>query len=54
LALVEAIQEGRMKPGDTVGMVAFGSGLSWAGAVVKMGMDVPQAVAIPELSEVNA
>jgi 3-oxoacyl-[acyl-carrier-protein] synthase-3 len=54
LALVEAIQEGRMKPGDTVGMVAFGSGLSWAGAVVKMGMDVPQAIAVPEYGEVNA
>ncbi|MCB9455255.1 MAG: ketoacyl-ACP synthase III [Anaerolineaceae bacterium] len=39
LALVEAIEEGRVKPGDTVGMVAFGSGLSWAGAVVKMGIN---------------
>ncbi len=37
LALVEAIQEGRVQPGDVTGMVAFGSGLSWAGAVVKMG-----------------
>ncbi len=37
LALVEAIQEGRLKAGDVTGMVAFGSGLSWAGAVVKMG-----------------
>lgn len=54
LALVEAIQEGRLKPGDTVGMVAFGSGLSWAGAVVKMGLDMPQTVAIPEFGEVNA
>ncbi len=40
LALVEAIEEGRIHPGDTVGMVAFGSGLSWAGAVLKMGMPV--------------
>lgn len=39
LALVEAIEEGRVKPGDMVGMVAFGSGLSWAGAVVKMGIN---------------
>lgn len=47
LALVEAIEEGRVKPGDTVGMVAFGSGLSWAGAVVKMGIngvEEPEAV----------
>jgi hypothetical protein len=51
---VEAIQEGRMKPGDTVGMVAFGSGLSWAGAVVKMGLDVPLNTAVAELSEAEA
>lgn len=38
LALVEAIEEGRIQPGDRVGMVAFGSGLSWAGAVVRMGL----------------
>jgi len=48
LALVEAIQEGRVKPGDVTGMVAFGSGLSWAGAVVRMGEAVakvaPQSV----------
>jgi 3-oxoacyl-[acyl-carrier-protein] synthase-3 len=49
LALVEAIEEGRIKPGDTVGMVAFGSGLSWAGAVVKMGIngiEEPAAVTV--------
>jgi 3-oxoacyl-[acyl-carrier-protein] synthase-3 len=38
LALVEAIQQKRLKSGDHVGMVAFGSGLSWAGAVLKMGV----------------
>lgn len=38
LALVEAIEEGRVHPGDTVGMVAFGSGLSWAGAVLRLGL----------------
>jgi 3-oxoacyl-[acyl-carrier-protein] synthase III len=54
LALVEAIQEGRMKPGDTVGMVAFGSGLSWAGAVVKMGLDVPLSSAVAAYSEAEA
>lgn len=46
LALVEAIQEGRLKPGDVTGMVAFGSGLSWAGAVVKMGEAVSKQAAI--------
>lgn len=48
LALVEAIQEGRLKSGDTVGMVAFGSGLSWAGAVMKMGVLEPKGE--PELA----
>jgi 3-oxoacyl-[acyl-carrier-protein] synthase-3 len=52
LALVEAIEEGRVKPGDTVGMVAFGSGLSWAGAVVRIGMNVGQSEAAPVYAEV--
>jgi 3-oxoacyl-[acyl-carrier-protein] synthase III len=42
LALVEAIQEGRLKAGDVTGMVAFGAGLSWAGAIVRMGERVGQ------------
>ncbi len=37
LAMVEAIEEGRLKPGDKVAMVAFGAGLTWAAAVVQMG-----------------
>jgi 3-oxoacyl-[acyl-carrier-protein] synthase-3 len=44
LALVEAIEAGRVKPGATLGMVAFGSGLSWAGAVVRMGVKPLEAV----------
>lgn len=47
LALVEAIQEGRVQPGHVTGMVAFGSGLSWAGAVVKMGEAVGKASGLP-------
>lgn len=54
LALVEAIEEGRLKSGQTVGMVAFGSGLSWAGAVMKMGVIEPQAAPEPLYSGVNA
>ncbi|MBL8166271.1 MAG: ketoacyl-ACP synthase III [Anaerolineae bacterium] len=50
LALVEAIQEGRLKSGDMTGMVAFGSGLSWAGAVVKMG----EAISNPKGTPANA
>ncbi len=33
MALVEAIEQGRVKPGDNIVMVGFGAGLSW-GAVV--------------------
>lgn len=38
LALVEAIEEGRLKSGDKVAMIAFGAGLTWASAVVQMGV----------------
>ncbi len=36
LALDEAIRTGRVAPGATVLLVAFGAGLTWAGAVVKL------------------
>jgi len=54
LALVEAIQEGRLKSGDVTGMVAFGSGLSWAGAVVKMGEAISNPVGVPSGAAVTA
>jgi 3-oxoacyl-[acyl-carrier-protein] synthase-3 len=38
LALVEALEEGRCKPGDKVALCAFGAGLTWASAVVLMGV----------------
>lgn len=37
VALVEAIEEGRCKPGDTLAIVAFGAGLTWASAVLHLG-----------------
>lgn len=37
LAMVEAIEEGRLKDGDLVAMCAFGAGLTWASVVMKMG-----------------
>jgi len=37
LALVEAIEEGRLKDGDLVAMCAFGAGLTWATAVMQIG-----------------
>lgn len=38
LALVEAIEEGRLKEGDKVAICAFGAGLTWASVVVQMGV----------------
>jgi 3-oxoacyl-[acyl-carrier-protein] synthase-3 len=43
LALVEAFEEGRCKPGDKVLMCAFGAGLTWASALVQLGeVEKPQ------------
>ncbi len=35
LALDEAIRDGRVKKGNTIGMVAFGGGLTWGSAVMR-------------------
>lgn len=35
LALDEAVQAGRVKPGDVILMEAFGAGLTWASAVIR-------------------
>ncbi len=35
IALAEAVQEGRIKPGDVVALTAFGSGYTWASAVLR-------------------
>jgi 3-oxoacyl-[acyl-carrier-protein] synthase III len=34
LALVEAVEEGRIKEGDKVVMVGFGGGLTWGASVI--------------------
>jgi len=36
IALDEAVRSGRVGPGSTVLLVAFGAGLTWAGAVVRL------------------
>jgi 3-oxoacyl-[acyl-carrier-protein] synthase-3 len=36
IALDEALRSGRIGPGSTVVLVAFGAGLTWAGAVVRL------------------
>lgn len=37
IALVEAIEEGRLAEGDIVALVSFGAGLTWASAIVQWG-----------------
>jgi 3-oxoacyl-[acyl-carrier-protein] synthase-3 len=37
VALTEALEEGRIKPGDTIAFTAFGGGLSWGSAVYRWG-----------------
>jgi len=46
IALCEALAEGRIQDGDNIVLVGFGAGLSWAAAVVRMGVPetIPQLV----------
>ena len=41
VACAEAAEEGRLQPGDTVVMVGFGAGLTWAAAVVQWPEPLP-------------
>ena len=46
IALTEAMEQGRARPGDTLAFVAFGAGLTWAASVVKLGQRIaPEPVA---------
>lgn len=38
LAMVEAIEEGRIQEGDKIAVVAFGAGLTWGAAVIQLGV----------------
>jgi 3-oxoacyl-[acyl-carrier-protein] synthase-3 len=46
LALVDAIDEGRVKPGDHLVLVGFGAGLTWAAAAVHWEPQEPAAIAV--------
>ncbi|MCK5646155.1 MAG: ketoacyl-ACP synthase III [Anaerolineales bacterium] len=51
IAFCEAFEQGRAKVGDTLAFVAFGAGLTWASAVVKIGERVePIAIEKSKLS----
>ena len=45
IALVDALESGKIKPTDTILLASFGAGLTWASAVVQL---VPQPIAVQE------
>jgi len=47
IALCEALEEGRIKEGDHILLLGFGAGLTWAAAVVKIGVPAILAWPIP-------
>ena len=49
LALSEALDAGRAAPGDTLALVAFGAGLTWAATV----LDLPDSLPAPSASAVE-
>jgi 3-oxoacyl-[acyl-carrier-protein] synthase-3 len=46
LALVDALEEGRLKPGDRVVFVGFGAGLTWAAATYHWEPQEPTSIAV--------
>jgi 3-oxoacyl-[acyl-carrier-protein] synthase-3 len=46
LALVDAVEEGRVKPGDHLVFVGFGAGLTWASAVFHWEPQEPTAIPV--------
>jgi 3-oxoacyl-[acyl-carrier-protein] synthase III len=46
LALVDALEEGRIKPGDRVVFVGFGAGLTWAAAAVHWEPQEPMSIPV--------
>jgi 3-oxoacyl-[acyl-carrier-protein] synthase-3 len=47
LALCEALDAGRARPGDTLAMVAFGAGLTWASCIYQLSTRMPVGRAQP-------
>ncbi|GIW10383.1 MAG: 3-oxoacyl-[acyl-carrier-protein] synthase 3 protein 1 [Dehalococcoidia bacterium] len=43
IAFTEAIEEGKLRPGDRVVLVGFGGGLSWGAALIQFGVRSPAA-----------
>ncbi len=57
LALVEAIEEGKVKEGDNICMVSFGAGLTWASVILQWGQPIDESAEIANedlIFDVNA
>lgn len=51
IALSEAFEAGRVRPGDTLALVGFGAGLTWATAIVDVAADLVVPAAEPADAE---
>ena len=51
IALCEAFDAGRVRPGDTLALVAFGAGLTWASCIFQLGPTLPVTPAPVEATE---
>lgn len=53
IALAEAFDEGRAKPGDTLALVGFGAGLTWAACLFKLAAEPVEAGASKQTGAVE-
>ncbi len=54
IALYEALEQDRIKPNDTIVMVGFGAGLTWAGTAIKWGVPTEKETSIWRASQRSA
>ena len=54
IALCEAIEQDRIKQNDTIVMVGFGAGLTWAGTAIKWGVPTEKEVSFWRASQRSA
>ena len=54
IALYEAIEQNRIQPDDTIVMVGFGAGLTWAGTAIKWGVPTEKETSLWRASQRSA
>ncbi len=54
IALYEALEQDRIKPNDTIVMVGFGAGLTWAGTAIKWGVPTEKETSLWRASQRSA